>query len=178
MAALGAELGFEVRTVPLVSLGEATVSSTAVRAALAEGDVARAQALLGRPYQLTGAVVRGRGIGRGLGSPTANLEVHPDKLLPAEGVYAAVAVLPGSDAPPGPAAVVIGPAPTLGIAEPRIEAHLLDFDGDLYDRELALGLLRRLRPIETFPDPEQLARQIDRDLAETRRLFAETAARD
>jgi riboflavin kinase/FMN adenylyltransferase len=176
MAELGREFGFEVEIVPVVSLEGTVVSSTSVRAALAAGDAALACRLLGRPYSIIGCVVPGLGLGRALGSPTANLQVDPDKLLPAEGVYAAAAVFTDSDAAPLPAAVVIGPAPTLNVHEPRVEAHLLDFDSDLYGRELALGLMERLRPIEAFPDTQALSRQIRRDCEQTRRLFAQATA--
>jgi riboflavin kinase/FMN adenylyltransferase len=176
MAKLGREFGFEVEIVPLVSIEGATVSSTSVRAALATGDVAPACKLLGRPYAIAGRVVRGLGIGAGLGAPTANLQVPADKLLPAEGVYAAVAILADCDAAPVPAAAVIGPSPTFGVDESRVEAHLLDLDSDLYGRELAIGLLKRLRPIEGFPDTQALSDQIQRDCEETRRVFAEVTA--
>jgi len=176
MVEFGREFGFEVEIVPLVSVGGATVSSTSVRAALAMGDVVLARKLLGRPYAIDGRVVRGLGLGTDLGAPTANLQVSPDKLLPAEGVYAAAATFADSDAAPVPAAVVIGPSPTLNVDESRVEAHLLDFDSDLYDRELAIGLLRHLRPIEAFPDTQALCRQVQRDCEEARRVFAEVAA--
>jgi len=177
MAGLGREYGFEVHIVPLVSAEGLAVSSTSIRAALAAGDLPLASKLLGRPYTVGGRVVRGLGIGAGLGSPTANLNVHADKLLPTEGVYAAAAALDDSETGPVPAAVVIGPAPTLGIHETRIEAHLLDFDGHLYDRELTIALLERLRPVETFADREALTRQIERDVEATRRVFCEAARR-
>jgi riboflavin kinase / FMN adenylyltransferase len=169
MAELGRQLGFEVEIVPLITVAGTTVSSSAVRAALAEGDADLAAKLLGRPYALHGRVVRGVGAGTGLGAPTANLEVPAGKLLPAEGVYAGAAAL--GDNATVPAAIVVGPAPTLDILETRVEAHLLDFAGDLYGQELRVDLLRRLRAIETFSTREALMQQIGRDLAEARRVF-------
>jgi riboflavin kinase/FMN adenylyltransferase len=171
MQQLGHSMGFEVSVVPLVCLGELCVSSTAIRKALAQGDLGRAQAMLGRPYTLTGTVVRGHGLGQGLGAPTANLEPPADKLLPASGVYAAAAVLGDGEAGPYAAALTYGPAPTLDIAEPRLEVHLLDFEGDLYGQEVTVALLERLRPLETFDSREALIEQIARDLKRVRAVY-------
>jgi riboflavin kinase/FMN adenylyltransferase len=175
MRELGERLGFEVEIVPLVSVGGFTASSTAIREALAEGDVQAARAMLGRPYMVGGTVIRGRGLGVGLQAPTANLEPPPDKLLPAEGVYAAAAVLGDGEAAPLPAAVSLGPSPTLDIDETRFEVHLLDFDGDLYGSELTVALLERLRPIQEFASRHELTAQIRRDLDDVRRIFAACA---
>ena len=171
MRELGERLGFEVHIVPLVSSGAFSVSSTAIREALAEGDLAAATAMLGRPYALSGPVVRGRGLGADLGAPTANLNLPDEKLLPATGVYAAVSLL-GDEGHSRPAAVSLGPSPTFDIEETRAEVHLLDFEGNLYESEMTVALLERLRPIEEFTNREELVAQIKRDIEDVRRICA------
>ncbi|MGQ9732821.1 MAG: bifunctional riboflavin kinase/FMN adenylyltransferase, partial [Candidatus Zipacnadales bacterium] len=169
MRQLGVGLGFEVEIVPLISVGGLFVSSTSIRNALAKGDLATARTMLGRPYMVSGTVVRGMGVGADLGAPTANLAVPTDKLLPADGVYAAQAAL-GDKNTVLPAAIVIGPSPTLAIAETRVEVHLLDFEGDLYGAELTVALWERLRPIVAFGSREELSRQIAADLKRVREM--------
>jgi riboflavin kinase/FMN adenylyltransferase len=172
MGALGERLGFEVCIVPLVASGPYSVSSSAIREALIEGNLDAAAAMLGRPYSLTGPVVRGRGLGAGLQAPTANLDLPADKFLPAAGVYAALALLDEEGATPHPAALTLGPSPTFDIEESRLEVHLLDFEGDLYGSELTVALLARLRPIERFSDRDTLVEQIKRDIAQVRAICA------
>jgi len=172
MQQLGEELGFEVQIVPLVAVGGSSVSSTAVRDALAAGDVEAAQSMLGRPYSVSGTVVRGRGLGADLNAPTANLATPPDKLLPATGVYAAGAILGDGETGTFAAAVSLGPSPTFGIEESRFEVHLLDFEGDLRGAELTVALLKRLRPIRAFPDREALIAQVQRDIGDVRRILS------
>jgi riboflavin kinase/FMN adenylyltransferase len=170
MRELGDRLGFEVEIVPLVSVGGLSVSSTAIREALVEGDMQSARAMLGRPYAVCGTVVRGLGLGSALEAPTANLELPAEKLLPAHGVYAAAALLGDEEAGPLAAAVSLGPSPTFGIEETRLEVHLLDFEGDLYGAELAVALLERLRPVEDFASREELVAQIRRDVERVREV--------
>src|SRR5204862_2895633 len=129
----GARLGFDVERVGPVTVDGVAVSSSAIRKALADGDVERAAALLGRAHRLRGRVVAGERRGRTLGFPTANLHVPPRVLVPAHGVYA-VRAYGGGDAVP--AVVNIGVRPTFGEARRTIEAHLLDWSGDLYGRWL------------------------------------------
>lgn len=171
MRELGERLGFEVHIVPLVSGGALSVSSTAIREALADGDLATANVMLGRPYTLSGSVVRGLGLGAGLEAPTANLELPPEKLLPAPGVYAAVAAL-GEAPTPRAAALSLGPSPTFEIDETRVEVHLLDFEGDLYGAQLTVALLERLRPILHFGTRDELVAQIKRDIEQVRVVCA------
>jgi len=171
IAALGRESGFEVRVVPPFALDGQPVSSTRVRDLLDAGDVRAASVFLGRAYELLGTVVPGHGRGRTLGTPTANLALPAEKLVPASGVYAARAKTAGGTFA---AAVNIGSAPTFGAAPtPAVEAHLIDFEGDLYGHPLCLQLLERLRPEERFPDPAALAAQIRSDVERARRI-AET----
>jgi len=156
--ALLERLGFEVLVAPEVE----RVSSTSVRAALAEGDMSGAARLLGRPYELDGTVVAGDQRGGTLGYPTANLRLGPDLACPRFGIYAGAAL--GHRA-----AVSIGTNPHYGGTERRIEPYLLDFEGDLYGRRLVVELWERLRDEEVFDSEEDLVAQIAVDVEATRR---------
>jgi riboflavin kinase/FMN adenylyltransferase len=172
LAELGRELGLGIEVVPPVAVDGVTCSSTAIRRLVGEGRVVEAAALLGRPVEIQGVVVRGAGRGRGLGFPTAN--VRPDaELAPAVGIYAARArILDGPLAgQTRPAALSIGTNPTFtqtGTA--TIEAYLLDFDADLYDRSLRLEVVERLRDEEKFASIEALMAQIQRDVDRVRAI--------
>jgi riboflavin kinase/FMN adenylyltransferase len=137
------------------------VSSTAIRAALAEGDVAGAAEMLGRPFELDGVVVAGDQRGGTLGYPTANLLLEPDLAVPRFGIYAGSAL--GHRA-----AVSIGTNPHYGGTERRIEPYLLDFEGDLYGQRLVVELWEWLRDEAVFDSEEELVAQIARDVAATR----------
>ena len=156
--ALVERLGFEVLVAPEVE----GVSSTSVRAALAEGDMSGAARLLGRPYELDGTVVAGDQRGGTLGYPTANLRLGSDLACPRFGIYAGAAL--GHRA-----AVSIGTNPHYGGTERRIEPYLLDFEGDLYGRRLVVELWERLRDEEVFDSEEDLVAQIAVDVEATRR---------
>ncbi len=155
--ALLTELGFETRVVPLVE----GVSSSTIRDLLRAGEVDRAARLLGRPPDVEGIVVAGDARGGTLGFPTANLRVDRDLLVPAHGIYAGAVA--GHRA-----AVSIGTNPHYGGHERRVEAHLLDFSGDLYGRRLVLQLWRRLREERAFESEAALVDQIARDVEEAR----------
>jgi riboflavin kinase/FMN adenylyltransferase len=146
------------------------VSSTRIRHALTDGRADEAAALLGRPHRLRGTVVRGEGRGRSIGFPTANLG-GIDTLIPADGVYATLAYLDGS-ADPIPSATHIGPNVTFGATVRTVEAHLLDFEADLYGRALELDLLARLRPSMAFDGLDPLLSQMDRDVSRAREVIA------
>ncbi len=166
---LGRELDFEVIVLPPVLLDGVVVSSTRIREAIRRGDFSVASRLLGRDYALAGRVVPGEGLGRKLGFPTANLDTS-GLVLPPRGVYAArVQRAQGS----WPAVVNIGVRPTFspGASSPRVEAHLLDFEGELYGEELELIFLERLRDEQPFDSPEALREQIARDIAMARSRF-------
>ena len=128
---------------------------------------------MGRPHRIRGMVRRGAGRGAGLGFPTANLS-EIDTLIPADGVYAAHAFVDGRG-PAYPAACNIGPNPTFGEQARKVEAHLLGFSGDLYDRRIELDFLRRLRDTRRFPGLDELLRQVRADVEETRRVCIERA---
>lgn len=177
IAELGRELGFEVVAAPILSLGDLRVSSTEVRRLLAEGHVEETAALLGRRYHFSGRVVSGRGIGRELGFPTANLAPPANKILPADAVYAGLAVVEEGPAELvgrlWPAAVSLGNAPTYGLTERLVEAHLLTAEAlELSGTTLRLEFVRRLRWQQKFATPEALQAQIAQDVSETQRLCA------
>jgi len=165
---LGPRHGFAARVLPPLRLRGQTVSSGAIRALLNEGDAAHAAELLGHPYAVTGAVLRGAGRGRTLGFPTANL--RPDSPLAlAPGVYVARAIWAGSKGGGAADAVVnIGYRPTFGENQYWVEAYLLDFSGDLYDRTLRLEFLDRIRPEMRFSGAEELKRQVEADIEAAR----------
>lgn len=161
----GARHGFEVDAVELLR-GEGTpVSSSAIRAMLAAGDVEAARAALGRPFELRGMVVGGDGRGRDLGFPTANLAWDEGLAVPARGVYAAEVWVEGT----GYAAVVnVGVRPTFG-GDFTVEAHLLDFAGDLYGKTMGVLFVARLRDERRFENSGELVSQIGRDVETARR---------
>ena len=173
LQALGARLGFGVDVVgPVVADGE-EVSSTRLRDAIREGDMPRAARLLGRPYAFRGRVVTGDRRGRTLGFPTANLHLKPGLLVPPDGVYAVVADVDGAER----AGVLnVGIRPTFGGRRRTIEAHLLDFDGDLYRRWLVVRVVERLRGEMTFAGPDALRAAIADDIARARRVLATRGA--
>lgn len=148
-----------------MTAGEGHISSSAVRRALAVGDVERAAWMLGEPYRLEGLVVPGHRLGRRLGFPTANLDVPAEKVIPATGVYAAMVRL--DDGAVWPAMLNVGYRPTVDSASTRItlEAHLIGYEGNLYGRRLALSLIRRIRDERRMPSLEALQAQLaaDRD---------------
>ena len=174
---MGAELGFEVDGLELVGTdgrpaGDLErVSSTRIRHALAEGDLALANGLLGRPYEVRGVVARGDKRGRELGFPTANVSVPGDVLLPADGIYAGWYERP--DGAVHPTAISLGRRPTF-YAEAHaslLEAHLLDFSGDLYDEQARVRFVAWLRGEANFASVEELISQIDRDCDAARRTL-------
>lgn len=167
---LGRRHGIRVAVVPTLHDREGRVSSSRIRQALAEGRMADAEALLGRPYRFSGEVVKGRGLARQLGWPTANLEVCDRKFLPMEGVYAAKVWIDG-DTGQGPMAAVmnLGRQPTVDPEAPSLpEVHLLDREGDLLGRRLLVQPLRWLRGQCRFASLQELSAQIHHDVDASR----------
>lgn len=166
---LGAEMDFSLTVVPPLKLDGETVSSTAIRQALAEGDMKRAQKLLGRPFRLHGQVVRGdkRGIEL-LGFPTANIDTDADQALPAEGVYTSRAFI---DNESYPAMTNIGRHPTFGGDRCLVEVYLLDYEGDLYGQELTVDIVSRLRGEIKFDTAEELKAQIAEDVKQGKAIL-------
>ena len=152
-----ARLGFDVRPVPLVE----SVSSTRIRDLLRNGEVERAARLLGRPPEVSGLVVAGDARGGTLGFPTANIRPQPGVVVPGFGIYAGAAG-------PTRAAISIGTNPHYGGEERRVEAFLLDFEGDLYGQQLTIELWARLRDEQAFASEAELVEQIARDVEATR----------
>jgi len=156
--------------VPPAKVGGEVVSSTRVREALRAGDVARVATYLGRPFVLRGPVVRGAARGKALGIPTANIALHPEQAYPAQGVYACWAELPEGRRQ---AVTNVGMRPTFDeeLPSPVVEAHILDWDGDLYDQPIGLAFVARLREEQRFPGKAALVEQIHRDILQTRDLL-------
>lgn len=168
LAAIGAELGFSVSVVDLLSEGDAAVRSTNIRRALAAGDVSGVAKQLGRNYAMSGVVVSGEKRGRTLGFPTANLEVGGDMAIPANGIYATRAFVDGEC---HMAATSIGTRPTFDGKGRTIEAFLLGFDNILYNKELRLEFVSRLRDELKFDSVEALLEQMALDVEETRAIL-------
>jgi len=174
LARVGRHAGFVATQVPALRLGGRPVSSTRIRQALANGRTEEAARLLGRPHNLTGTVIRGRGVGRRLGFPTANLALDPGA-VPADGVYAVTAAI-GHRLYAG--VLNLGVRPTFGHRPDArsAELHLLDFAGRLYGRRLSVFFGPRLRDEQRFPNETALQRQIARDAASARAALRHMAA--
>lgn len=174
---LGADLGFDVHGMALVDVdgkpagAEQRVSSTAIRRALAEGDVTTAAQMLGRPHEVRGLVQHGDKRGRELGFPTANVSVPGSILLPADGIYAGWLRRQGGDVLP--TAISLGRRPTFYETADAslLEAHVLDFAGDLYDEHVAVRFVQRLRGEAKFDSVDELVEQMQRDVAEARQVL-------
>lgn len=160
---LADELGFSICRDEAVQVGGVEVSSTKIRKALQRGDLAVANAMLGAPYKVSGTVVHGRHVGTALGFPTANLlPADSAKMLPAAGVYALRASVGGRSYA---AMANLGTQPTFHQDQPVLEVHLLDFEGNIYGRQLSVEFIDRIRDIRTFESPEALALQLKDDRA-------------
>ena len=174
---MGGELGFSVSGIELVDAAGRSggprerASSTAIRHALVAGDLAAATAMLGRPHEVRGVVAHGDKRGRGLGFPTANVSVPGDILLPADGIYAGW--FQRGDGTVLPAALSLGRRPTFYVESHAslLEAHVLDFDGDLYDEAVRVTFVERLRGEERFERVDDLIAQIERDCDDARRCL-------
>jgi len=163
-----AEAGIDFEIVEPTLVEGRLISSSLIRLCLSEGRVLEATRFLGRPHRIRGVVTQGAGRGAGLGFPTANL-TGTSTLVPAEGVYAALAWIDGLG-PAWPAACNIGPNPTFGEHAKKIEAHLIGFAGNLYGRVVELDFLERLRATRKFSGLDELLGQIQADVDQTRRI--------
>jgi riboflavin kinase/FMN adenylyltransferase len=167
---LGAQRGFDVDVIEVVDSGDQHISSSRIRRAVAGGDLATAARMLGRPYQVSGQVVPGERRGRLLGVPTINLSaVPPQKLLPPDGVYAVRVEWRGGRAD---GMMNQGSKPTFADERRTLEAHLFDFDGNLYGEWVRIEWVERLRDVERFPSVEALKQQLDRDRIRAREVLA------
>jgi riboflavin kinase/FMN adenylyltransferase len=158
---LGREMGFSVTVVPPLTINGEVVSSTSIRKALAEGNMARVRELTGRYYSLYGRVVTGAGRGEGMGFPTANLNVSAGQAIPPDGVYASLAHINGKVYQ---SMTNIGRNPTFGEKERRVESYLIDYNGDLYGHELSVDFIARVRDEKKFASTEELKQQLARDV--------------
>ncbi len=168
LQAAGREYGFQVVNLHSLTIDGARVSSTRIRAALAAGDLATAEKLLGRPYRMCGRVAHGDKRGRTLGVPTANIHLHRHN-TPLKGVYA-VEVF-GLPAEPLAGVANIGNRPTVAGTRTLLEVHLLDFDQDIYGKYVQVNFLRKLRDEQRFGSLEELTHRIRQDIAEARAFF-------
>ncbi|HEX74872.1 MAG TPA: bifunctional riboflavin kinase/FAD synthetase [Dehalococcoidia bacterium] len=168
LSALGQEMGFSVTVIPPIVIDGEVVSSTAIRNALSEGDMKRVQNLIGRPFRLYGRVIPGAGRGIELDFPTANLDIDPEQALPAEGVYATWCYI---DDKTYQSVTNIGKRPTFGNGQLTVEIYLLDYHGDLYEQELKIDIIQRLRSEKKFNTVEELKKQITKDIEQGRAIF-------
>jgi len=164
---MGEMEGFGVTVFGAVAEGGEKISSSKVRAALKERRPEEAARLLGHWWSIEAHVASGDRRGRSLGFPTANIAIEPNKLVPALGAYAGRAI---AEEGRFVAALSVGYRPTFGGTQLRVEAFLLDFEGDLYQRKLELRFVKWLHPDRTFPSPEDLVQQLRRDVVDTRRI--------
>jgi len=169
MRQIGERLGFRVEVAPLLAEADEKVGSSAIRQALAEGNIGRVGRLLGRPFSLRGPVVAGDRRGRTLGFPTANIAIGLDRALPAYGIYVTRAYMRENSYE---SCTSIGIRPTFDV-EPRpiVETYILDFDEDVYRQEMRIDLLHRLRGEQRFASAEELIAQMRRDIEDTRAWF-------
>jgi len=165
LKALGEEMGFTVEVIPPFVLNGIAVSSTAIREALAHGDVKQVQELAGRPFSLSSQVIPASGRGRKLGFPTANLDIKPEQALPSDGIYATIAYI---NHEPLPSVTNIGLRPTFGGDRRWVEVYLIDYRGQLYGQKLKIDFVDRLRDERRFENAEELKAQIRKDIEQAR----------
>ena len=165
---LGQDMNFSVIVVPPIMINDEVVSSTAIRNALADGDVKKVHNLVGRSFRLRGQVITGAGQGIELGFPTANLDINPEQALPAEGVYATWVYI---DDKAYQSVTNIGKRPTFGGNERMVEVYVLDYHSDLYEHELKIDIVERLRGEKKFDTPEELKKQIAEDVKQGRAIL-------
>ena len=165
---LGEELGFIVTAIPPVRKNGDTVSSTAIRQAMADGDMEKVQRLMGRPFSLHGQVIHGHGRGAGMGFPTVNLDVLKGQTLPSDGVYATLA---HTNNHTYPSVTNVGANPTFGNTERTIESFFLDYHDNLYGREVKIDFVHKLRGEIKFKDAAELTRQIELDILGAREIL-------
>jgi riboflavin kinase/FMN adenylyltransferase len=165
---LGQKIGFEVHDIPYVTQDGQRVSSTHIRRLVQRGHMQDATRLLGRWYSLAGEVLHGAQRGRCLGFPTANVGVRPDRVIPANGVYATCVQL---DRERLPSVTNVGVRPTFDGGERSVEVHILDYEGDLYGRDLVVEFVARLRSELRFADVQDLVVQMQQDVVDTRQIL-------
>jgi len=165
---LGQEMGFSVEVIPEVVIDVYIVRSSTIRQALARGDMKKVEMLIGRLFSLSGQVVSGDGRGKGLGFPTANLDIKRDQALPSDGVYATISHTNDSSLP---SVTNIGVRPTFGGSKRLVETYILDFEGDLLGQRLTIDLVGKLRDEERFDTVEELKDQMMKDVKQARQVL-------
>jgi riboflavin kinase/FMN adenylyltransferase len=178
LTGIGKSRGFSVCALERQEDIDGVISSSRIRHAIQLGDVSLANRLLGRPFTVTGEVIRGAQFGRTIGFPTANVVPPEGQVALADGIYASRALLPGEDFLRD-ALTYVGNRPTVNTGARQIETNVLDYDGDLYGQEITVQLMQRLRADELFPTVEAMVAQLRQDESNARTFFAElTEARD
>jgi len=165
---LGQDMNFTVTVIPLIMINGEVVSSTAIRNALASGDMKRVLNLAGHPFSLNGRVTSGAGRGLELGFPTANLDIVPEQALPADGVYATWAYIDGKAFK---SMTNVGKRPTFGGSQRTVEVYVLDYRSDLYGCELRIDIMARLRGEGRFDTVDKLKKQITEDIEQGRAIL-------
>jgi len=165
---LGQDMNFTVAVIPPVTINGEVVSSTAIRNALANGDMKRVLSLAGRPFSLGGRVTSGTGRGLKLGFPTANLDIAAEQALPADGVYATWAYINGRTYQ---SMTNVGKSPTFGGSQRTVEVYVLDYHSDLYGHELKIDVMAQLRSEERFDTVDELKKQITEDIKQGRAIL-------
>jgi len=173
LARAGRVLEFTIEQLPSVMVGDIRVSSTAIRDALRVGNLAQASALLGRPYRMSGIVIRGEKVGRTLGFPTANVDLRRRQSA-VLGIFAVR--VHGLGDTPLDAVASVGTRPTFNGVKPLLEVHLFDFDRDIYGAYIHIDFISRLRSEIKYDDIEELVAQMHRDADNARSILAATAA--
>ena len=170
---LSARYKYSLKVVPALKIDGEIVSSSLLRKILAAGDIEKVNKLLGKPFRLRGKIITGDGRGRSLGIPTANLEILAERVVPLEGVYVCRAELHNHKIG---AVVNVGVRPTFeeNPVAPRVEAHLLDFDDDVYGEVITLEFLHRIREERKFPSKDELIKQIQQDIILSRQYLLQT----
>jgi len=169
LEAAGRSDGFEVTTVPAVYLDGQRVSSTVIRASLQGGDLTTARKMLGRDYSMSGTVIRGLGLGRNLGFPTANVNLNR-RLTPVDGIFAARVSGIGGRVLDGVASV--GTRPTVGGEKPLLEVNIFDFDRDIYGQYITVHFVKRLREERKFSNLDSMVEQMHLDVVDARAVLA------
>jgi len=169
LRALGNEMEFTVKVIPAYTVNGEIVSSTLIRQALIQGDMRRVEKLMSRRFYLRGKVITSERRGRALGFPTANLDPEPEQALPGNGIYATVTQVDGKRFA---SATNVGTRPTFGEGKRMVETHLLDYQGDLYGREIKVEFVQKVRDEQRFPSAEQLITQMRKDIQEVQATLA------
>lgn len=168
LRALGQSMNFSLTVVPEITINGEVVSSTAIRNTLSRGNMRKVHDMLGRYFSLEGRVISGTGRGVELGFPTANLDIDPERALPADGIYATWTYIENQRYQ---SVTNIGKRPTFGESEQTVEVYILNFQGNLYRHELKIDIIKRLRREQRFDTIEELKKQIEGDIKQARAIL-------